>query len=150
MAANGAPLTFRPTRQKSVDRTDSRRSTLAPGTALLAPLRPLPDSGPGASCGWRAAIRTEGCGYPLDHLVGAGEQGGGTVGLSTFAGRPRTHRIRAQPPRSPSSLLAAARRYGGSVRPSELAVLRFTTSSKFAGCSTGISSGFAPFRIELI
>src|SRR5262245_36145007 len=31
--------------------------------------------------------------------------------------------------------------------PSALAVLRLMTSSNFVGCSTGISAGFAPFRI---
>src|SRR5262249_34669795 len=35
----------------------------------------------------------------------------------------------------------------GSVMPSALAVLRFTTSSKFEACSTGKSEGFAPRRI---
>ncbi len=35
----------------------------------------------------------------------------------------------------------------GIVSPSALAVLRLTTSSNFAGCSTGRSAGFAPLRI---
>jgi hypothetical protein len=33
---------------------------------------------------------------------------------------------------------------GGIVRPRALAVLRLITSSKFVGCSTGRSAGFAP------
>src|SRR4029453_18873744 len=36
---------------------------------------------------------------------------------------------------------------GGIVRPSDLAVLRFTTNSNSVGCSTGRSPGFGPFRI---
>jgi hypothetical protein len=39
-----------------------------------------------------------------------------------------------------------ARRIGGTVRPSALAVLRLITSSNFVG-STGISAGVAPFKI---
>ena len=35
----------------------------------------------------------------------------------------------------------------GMVRPSALAVLRLMTSSKFAGCLTGRSAGFVPFKI---
>src|SRR5262249_16978619 len=35
----------------------------------------------------------------------------------------------------------------GIVRPSAFAVLRLMTSSNFVGCSTGISPGWAPFRI---
>jgi hypothetical protein len=42
---------------------------------------------------------------------------------------------------------ARARIAGGTVRPSAVAVLRLTTSSKVVGCSTGRSAGFAPFRI---
>ena len=68
---------------------------------------------------------------------------------SSLRRQPHAHHMRAQPLRSPSSLLAATRRCGGRVRPSELAVLRLTISSKLVGCSTGRSSGFAPFRIEL-
>src|SRR5207248_1981850 len=36
---------------------------------------------------------------------------------------------------------------GGTVRPSVLAALRFTTSSNLIGCSTGRSAGFAPLKI---
>src|SRR5499433_683213 len=42
---------------------------------------------------------------------------------------------------------ARARRDGGIVRPSALAVLRLITSSNLAGCSTGRSPGLAPLRI---
>jgi len=36
---------------------------------------------------------------------------------------------------------------GGIVTPSALAVFRLITSSNLVGCSTGKSSGFAPWRI---
>ena len=39
------------------------------------------------------------------------------------------------------------RSVGGNVIPRAFAVLRLSTSSNFAGCSTGRSPGFAPFRI---
>jgi hypothetical protein len=39
---------------------------------------------------------------------------------------------------------ARSRNDPGIVRQSALAVVRFTTSSNFVGCSTGISSGFVP------
>ena len=42
---------------------------------------------------------------------------------------------------------ASASNVLGTVKPSTLAVLRFMMSSNFVGCSTGISAGFAPFRI---
>jgi hypothetical protein len=42
---------------------------------------------------------------------------------------------------------ARARIDGGTVRPSALAVLRLTTSSKVVGCWTGRSAGLAPLRI---
>src|SRR6516225_11321353 len=42
---------------------------------------------------------------------------------------------------------ARARIEGGTVRPSALAVLRLTTSSKVVGCWTGRSAGLAPLRI---
>src|SRR5262245_49884259 len=35
---------------------------------------------------------------------------------------------------------------GERLRPSDLAVFVFTTSSNFVGCSMGKSAGFAPFR----
>src|SRR5262249_53216914 len=41
---------------------------------------------------------------------------------------------------------ARASSEGGTVRPSALAVVRFTTKSNLVGCSTGISAGFAPRR----
>src|SRR5262249_57576334 len=37
------------------------------------------------------------------------------------------------------SITSSARSIGGTVRPSALAVIRFTTRSNLAGCSTGIS-----------
>src|SRR6516162_1506279 len=42
---------------------------------------------------------------------------------------------------------ARARSACGSVRPSALAVTKFTMRSNFVGCSTGMSAGFAPRRI---
>jgi len=42
---------------------------------------------------------------------------------------------------------ARARIEGGIVRPSALAVLRLTTSSKVVGCWTGRPAGLAPLRI---
>ncbi|MDF3061093.1 MAG: hypothetical protein K0S06_1202 [Microvirga sp.] len=42
---------------------------------------------------------------------------------------------------------ARARRVGGIVKPSAAAVLRFTVSPNFVGCSIGRSEGFAPCRI---
>ena len=42
---------------------------------------------------------------------------------------------------------ARATTAGGIVRPSALAVLRFTANSNFVGCKTGRSLGLAPFRI---
>src|SRR5262249_52477556 len=42
---------------------------------------------------------------------------------------------------------ARARIDGGTVRPSNCAVLRLTTSSNRVGCSTGRSAGFVPFKI---
>src|SRR5262245_21117821 len=42
---------------------------------------------------------------------------------------------------------AISRKSRGIVRPSALAVFRLITSSNFAGCCTGNSAGFAPFRI---
>src|SRR5262249_47427876 len=41
---------------------------------------------------------------------------------------------------------ARASSVGGTVRPSALAVVRFTTKSNLVGCSTGRSAGFAPRR----
>jgi len=37
---------------------------------------------------------------------------------------------------------------GGTVKFESLAVLRLTTSSNLVGCSTGMSAGFAPFRMR--
>src|ERR1700740_3200946 len=42
---------------------------------------------------------------------------------------------------------ARPRTDGGTVRPSALAVLRLTTSSKVVGCWTGRSAGLVPLRI---
>jgi hypothetical protein len=46
------------------------------------------------------------------------------------------------------SITSSARRStdGGTVRPRASAVLKFTTSSNFVGCSTGRSAGLAPLR----
>src|SRR5262245_29649989 len=46
-----------------------------------------------------------------------------------------------------STSSARASRVSGTVRPSALAVLRFTTRSNLVGCSTGRSAGLAPRRI---
>src|SRR5262249_19767041 len=43
---------------------------------------------------------------------------------------------------------ARARRVDGTSRPSDLAVLRLTTSSNLVGCSTGNSAGLVPFKIR--
>src|SRR6266536_564804 len=50
----------------------------------------------------------------------------------------------------PHSILLSARSRTdcGIVMPSALAALRLTTSSKFVGCSTGRSAGFAPLRMR--
>src|SRR5262249_35971411 len=42
---------------------------------------------------------------------------------------------------------ARASSVGGTSRPSACAVIKFTTSSNFVGCSTGISPGLAPRSI---
>src|SRR5262249_11549276 len=42
---------------------------------------------------------------------------------------------------------ASASTLSGNVRPSALAVFRLMTRSNLVGCSTGMSPGFAPFRI---
>src|SRR5205814_2049243 len=62
--------------------------------------------------------------------------------------------VEADQPQSPQgsqfhSITSSARASNdcGTVRPSALAVLRLITNSNFVGCSTGISDGFAPFRI---
>ena len=49
----------------------------------------------------------------------------------------------------PHSITSSARasRACESVRPSAFAVLRFSTSSKAVGCSTGKSAGLTPFSI---
>jgi hypothetical protein len=43
---------------------------------------------------------------------------------------------------------ARARRVGGTVRPSALAVLRLIAISNFIGCCTGSSAGFSPLRMR--
>jgi hypothetical protein len=43
--------------------------------------------------------------------------------------------------------LARARSDGGTVRPSDSAVLRLITSSNVVGCWTGRSAGVTPLRI---
>src|SRR5262249_49411086 len=42
------------------------------------------------------------------------------------------------------TLSALAKTFGGIVRPSCFAVLKFTMNSNFVGCSTGRSAGFVP------
>src|SRR5262249_6483504 len=51
------------------------------------------------------------------------------------------------PPHHSITSSARARREGGTVRPSALAVVRLMTRSNLVGCSTGRSAGFAPRRI---
>src|SRR5207248_5658763 len=48
----------------------------------------------------------------------------------------------------PHSITPSARKRtdGGIVRSRDFAVLKFTTSSSFVGCSTGTSAGLAPLR----
>jgi hypothetical protein len=43
---------------------------------------------------------------------------------------------------------ASANKVGGRFRPSALAVFRLMTNSNFAGCTTGRSAGFSPFRMR--
>ncbi len=74
------------------------------------------------------------------------------VGHQHGAVRPGQHPGEVQHPhageqRHSITLSAQIRIDCGIVRPSALAVLRFTTSSNFVGCSTGRSPGFAPLRI---
>src|SRR5678815_4916692 len=45
------------------------------------------------------------------------------------------------------TLSALTNAFGGIVRPICLAALRLTMNSNFFGCSTGMSAGFAPFKI---
>src|SRR5262249_19238492 len=47
-----------------------------------------------------------------------------------------------------STSLARARRLSGTVRPSDLAVLRLMTSSYLVGACTGRSDGFSPLRMR--
>src|SRR3954452_10653506 len=55
---------------------------------------------------------------------------------------------RPRPPAvSLDHLVGAGRSVGGISIPSSLAVLRFSTRSNLAVCSTGRSAGFAPLRI---
>src|SRR5262245_319558 len=70
--------------------------------------------------------------------------------------RPRRERPRRRRPAEQRDELATlhsitssalSRTEVGSSRPSDLAVLRLTTSSTFVGCWTGKSAGFAPLRI---
>ena len=44
-------------------------------------------------------------------------------------------------------LIGNRKHAGGMVRPMDLAVLRFMTSSNFVGCMTGSSDGFSPLYI---
>src|SRR6516162_2983860 len=66
--------------------------------------------------------------------------------------RPRNDRAAEQrdeiaPPHSITSS-ASARRVGGTVRPSVLAVLRLMTNSYLVGACTGKSPGFSPLKIR--
>ena len=71
---------------------------------------------------------------------------GGPVGAPREGQHDEEHGKRSDAPHSITSS-ARARIDGGTVRPSCLAVLRFTTSSNAVGCCTGRSAGFAPLRI---
>src|SRR5262249_3813061 len=67
-------------------------------------------------------------------------------------GRPRDRRAtehRDEIAPVPHSITSPGRHRNdpGIVRPSALAVVRFTTRSNLVGCSTGMSPGFAPRRI---
>ena len=66
------------------------------------------------------------------------------LGCPLSANRDRPHRSKQRPYSITSS--ARASRDGGTVRPSALAVVRLTTKSNLAGCSTGRSAGFVPLR----
>src|SRR5215204_3102317 len=62
---------------------------------------------------------------------------------SSHPGKPRNH----LPPSHSITSSARARRVGGIVRPSALAVLRLIVSSYRVACSTGRSEGLSPLRI---
>src|SRR5262245_16238803 len=70
--------------------------------------------------------------------------------------RPRQHRAANQRDEVAASDLrghsitssARASSVGGTVRPSDLAVLRLITSSNLVGCTTGRSAGFSPLRMR--
>src|SRR6516165_11624223 len=66
--------------------------------------------------------------------------------------RPRGSRSAEQrdelAPRHSITSSASARRVGGTVRPSVLAVLRLMTNSYFVGACTGKSPGFSPLKIR--
>src|SRR6202035_3271899 len=63
------------------------------------------------------------------------------------AGARPDHPISRQSLRQSITRSLRRRRSCGTTMPSEAAVLAFTTSSNFVGCSTGRSLGLAPLRI---
>ena len=65
------------------------------------------------------------------------------AGLDRIATRSRCANKRHHAIHSMTSS-ARATRFGGTVRPSVLTVLRLITSSNFVGCITGRSAGFTP------
>ena len=99
-----------------------------------------------AAVRWRAA-QFKGV-KPSPQLCGGSSRGFCKKGLvhdpRDIAPPRRTRRLRRFTSMTSS---ARARIDGGTVRPSALAVLRLTTSSKVVGCWTGRSAGLAPLRI---
>ena len=69
------------------------------------------------------------------------------LGLAARQPRHRGSQIHPAPSHSITSS-ARARRVGGIVRLSALAVCRLMTSSNLVGCSMGSSAGFSPLRMR--
>src|SRR5262249_11975515 len=84
-------------------------------------------------------------GLPLGRAAGAGAGDlGAAAPQERRVQRPGGEAVRAA---HPTTSTARARSGGASSRPERLAGLRVITSSNLVGCSTGRSTGLAPFRI---
>src|SRR5205807_8776726 len=86
-------------------------------------------------------------GAALAGAGGAGRQSSAGGGIILVGARPNESRAWDLPYSITSS--ASARRVGGKVTPSVLAVLRLMTISNFAACATGRSAGLSPLRMRL-
>jgi hypothetical protein len=85
-----------------------------------------------------------------DELDSSGKTGGGLlVFCPSCRGGNATSGLmhRSKQDRYSITSSAIASTPGGTVRPMDLAVLRFMTSSNFVGCMTGSSDGFSPLSI---